>query len=82
MGENDSESPADPRVLQAIRAVQQPRVGQPWMQAEQRNSIAAIYQELCRLDSGCRRTGLPTDSQLPPCRANAVFRARRGCVVG
>jgi hypothetical protein len=82
MEENNGENPADPRVLQAIRAVQQPRVGQPWIQPEQRNSIAAVYQELCRLDTGCQRTGRPSDSQLPPCRASAVFRARRGCVIG
>jgi hypothetical protein len=81
MGENSGENPADPRVLQAIRTVQQSRVGQPWMQAEQRNSIAAVYQELCRLDTGCQRTGLPSDRQLPLCRGNAVFRARRGCIV-
>jgi hypothetical protein len=82
MDENNGENPADPRVLQAIRAVQQSRTGPSWMQAEQRNSIAAVYQELCRLDTGCQRTGLPSDNQLPPCRATAVFRARRGCVVG
>jgi hypothetical protein len=56
-------------------------MGQPRPQVESRTMIAAIYQELCRLDSGCQRTGLPSDELLPPCRGSAAFRARRGCLV-
>jgi hypothetical protein len=44
--------------------------------------VAAMYQALCRLDTGCKRTGQPSDASLPPCRASAEFRRRRGCTAG
>ena len=44
--------------------------------------VAAFYQALCRLDTGCRRTGQPSDAALPPCRASAEFRRRRNCDAG
>jgi hypothetical protein len=80
MDEKDSDSPVDPHVRRAIRIAQEARMGRPQEQAEPREMNAAIYRELCRLDCGCQRTGLPSDELLPPCRASAAFRARRECV--
>jgi hypothetical protein len=40
---------------------------------------AAIFHELCRMDSGCRRTGTEADANLPPCPASDTFVARRSC---
>lgn len=40
---------------------------------------AAIYHEMCRMDSGCQRTGTAADADLPPCPASDDFIARRGC---
>ena len=40
---------------------------------------AAIYHEMCRMDTGCQRTGTAADHDLPPCPASDDFIARRGC---
>ena len=51
-----------------------------WDRLAPRERSAAVYQALCRLDSGCRRTGGPGDAALPPCRASALHIATRGCI--
>ncbi len=40
---------------------------------------AAIFHQMCRLDSGCQRTGTTADAGLPPCPASDAFIARRAC---
>lgn len=50
-----------------------------WVTLRPAERSAAIYHELCRLDSGCRRTGTAADRDLPPCPASDGFIARRGC---
>lgn len=51
-----------------------------WLNLAPRERSAAVYQALCRLDSGCRRTGGPGDAALPPCRASALHIATRHCI--
>jgi hypothetical protein len=53
--------------------------GGGWEYVPARERSEAIYQELCRLDSGCQRTGRASDMLLPPCQASATFVARRRC---
>jgi len=69
----------DDRILRAIQIVQRRQRATMPMSVDQREITAEIYQELCRLDTGCQRTGLPSDKLLPPCRASESFRARRRC---
>lgn len=52
-----------------------------WFTASPAERSALTYHELCRLDSGCQRTGAESDALLPPCRASATFIARRACAV-
>ena len=66
-------------VSQAIEIVRQRDRDSVWMQMERGKHTSAIYHELCRLDTGCQRTGVPADKLLPPCPASATFRFRRGC---
>jgi len=53
--------------------------GPAWdvMSPAQRN--AAIFHQMCRADSNCRRTGTAADRDLPPCPASDAFIARRAC---
>ena len=39
---------------------------------------AAIFHEMCRMDTGCQRTGTAADANEPPCPASDDFIARRG----
>lgn len=50
-----------------------------WLVASPRERSAAIYHQLCRLDSGCQRIGAASDMLLPPCQAPDGFVARRAC---
>lgn len=50
-----------------------------WLYASPRERSAAIYHQLCRVDSGCERTGTAADMLLPPCPASAQFICRRAC---
>jgi hypothetical protein len=52
-----------------------------WERLEQRARNAAVYRELCLLDSGCLRTGTSADDSLPPCPATDSFIRRRDCQV-
>jgi len=53
--------------------------GAAWASLSQGARTAAIFHALCRMDSGCRRTGTAADEGLPPCPASDAFIARRGC---
>ena len=55
--------------------------GADWTKLSPREQSTEIYHELCRMDSGCRRTGEASDMLLPPCPASSSFVARRGCRV-
>jgi hypothetical protein len=50
-----------------------------WQSMPPAARTAAIFHELCRMDSGCRRTGTAADADLPPCPASDDFIARRNC---
>lgn len=50
-----------------------------WGLLEQSERSAAIYHELCRIDSKCQRTGDAGDLLLPPCPASPMHIARRKC---
>jgi hypothetical protein len=50
-----------------------------WDQTDPSFRSSVIYHHLCRIDSGCKRTGGPADRALPPCRANDDFRNKRRC---
>jgi len=72
----------DNRVKHAVERAEA-RYGQEvWIGLEPSRRTAAIYSELCRLDSGCQRTGGKSDKRLAPCLANDSFRLRRGCTAG
>lgn|GEM_PF-4761968 len=58
------------------------RGDEAWAKLPRSEQSAAILHELCRIDSGCRRTGAASDASLPPCPASLAFRARRRCTVG
>lgn len=51
-----------------------------WARMAPRERSACIYQALCRIDSGCRRSDGPGDAALPPCPASALHIATRGCL--
>lgn len=44
-----------------------------WVELEPWRQSAAIHQQLCRIESGCMRTGGKTDIFFPPCRATEAF---------
>lgn len=50
-----------------------------WVVASPGERSAAIYHQLCRIDSGCQRQGTAADMLLPPCQASASFIGRRAC---
>jgi hypothetical protein len=52
-----------------------------WITLDRRARAAAVYHELCRLDTGCRRNGDAADEALPACKASYSFIARRYCPV-
>lgn len=53
--------------------------GAAWEGLSRGARTAAIYQALCQIDSGCRRTGGAADEALAPCPAADSFIARRAC---
>jgi hypothetical protein len=64
------------RAMDAARA----RVSaQEWEAMLPRDRTAAVYHEMCRLDSKCPRTGTAADADLPPCPASDAFIASRRC---
>ena len=79
MDDSSNEISATERVIRAIEIAQQKYGEDVWEFTEPRAKAAAIYHYLCRLDSGCKRSGLPSDELLPPCCATESFRTRRGC---
>ena len=66
---------------QAYRTAVAKRGQDGWDTLPRKEQSAAILHELCRLDSGCQRTGAASDARLPPCPASLDFRARRRCTV-
>jgi hypothetical protein len=69
-------------IAEAIRNAQQREGLQQWAMMKSCEQTSAIYQELCRIDTGCQRTGSPADAALPPCPASTAFRIRRRCNIG
>ena len=50
-----------------------------WPTMAQSARTAAVFHYLCKLDTGCQRTGTDADAALPPCPASDSFIARRAC---
>jgi hypothetical protein len=75
-------APADPfdnafaRAMAEVRAQHTPR---EWEVMAPSERTAAIYHEMCRIDSRCPRTGTAADAGLPPCPASDTFIANRRC---
>ena len=69
------------KIDQACRNAVAKRGPDGWAALARKEQSAAILHELCRLDSGCRRTGAASDASLPACPASLTFRARRRCTV-
>lgn len=66
------------RAMAAVRA----RIAAPeWEAMPPKERTAAVYHEMCRLDSKCPRTGTAADAGLPPCPASDAFIASRRCVL-
>ena len=62
--------------MELARARHEPR---EWEAMAPADRTAAIYHEMCRIDSRCPRTGTATDAGLPPCPASDIFVANRRC---
>ncbi len=69
----------DRSFTQAIRTAQAQYSPERWNELSPQQQSAAIYHELCRIDTGCRRGRVPAGTRLPPCKAPRDFRDRRGC---
>jgi len=68
-----------PASFEAAAAQARATHGAAWQHMEPKARTAAIFHALCRLDSGCTRTGTAADQDLPPCPASESFIARRNC---
>ena len=69
------------RVERALESARSRYPDPVWIALDRGARAAALYHELCRIDSGCQRTGGAADEALPPCLAAESFIARRYCAV-
>ncbi|MCC6718063.1 MAG: hypothetical protein IT555_09270 [Acetobacteraceae bacterium] len=63
----------------ALERAQQRTGDTVWPLLSPAERSAALYHELCRIDSNCKRTGTAADAALPPCPASESFIGRRAC---
>jgi hypothetical protein len=74
-----SESSTDQTFARALVMAQAQYGTQRWGEMPIQQQTAAIYHELCRIDTGCQRGRTPAGKRLPSCAAPQSFKNRRGC---
>lgn len=71
--------PFDNTFARAMALARDRHAPREWEALSRADRTAAIYHEMCRIDSRCPRTGTAADADLPPCPASDTFIANRRC---